>query len=159
MLFVSFFVLSLWKSYENEKAQNSFVRAFVRFNAKHPNNQTTKQFKNHTMAKERLYYSIREVAEMFQINQSNLRYWEKEFKQLKPKRNDKGTRFYTQEDIQVVKQIIFLTIEQKLTLNGAKKRLGEKKDSVAKQQELAERLMKIRSELKGMIAQMRKGEE
>ncbi len=111
------------------------------------------------MAKEKLYYSIREVAEMFQINQSNLRYWEKEFKQLKPKRNDKGTRFYTKEDIQVVKQIIFLTTDQKLTLDGAKKRLGEKKDAVAKKQELAERLMNIRTELKGMIAQMGKQKE
>ena len=59
------------------------------------------------MGKEKLYYSIKEVADMFSINQSNLRFWEKEFKQLKPKRNDKGTRFYTKEDIQVVKQIIF----------------------------------------------------
>ena len=55
------------------------------------------------MAKEKLYYSISEVAEMFSINQSNLRFWEKEFKQLKPRRNDKGTRFYTKEDIQLVK--------------------------------------------------------
>ncbi len=108
------------------------------------------------MAKEKIYYSIREVAEMFQINQSNLRFWEKEFKQLKPRRNDKGTRFYTQDDIRVVKQIIFLTTDQKLTLEGARKKLGEKKDVVEKQQELAERLTEIRTELKGMIALMRK---
>lgn len=110
------------------------------------------------MAKEKLYYSIKEVADMFSINQSNLRFWEKEFKQLKPKRNDKGTRFYTKEDIQVVKQIIFLVNDQKLTLEGVKKRLGDKKDAVAKQQELAERLRSIRDDLKGMIAQMGKVE-
>ena len=98
------------------------------------------------MAKEKLYYSIREVDDMFSINQSNLRFWEKEFKQLKPKRNDKGTRFYTQDDIQVVKQIIYLINEQKLTLEGVKMRLNDKKDTVAKQQELAERLTKIRGE-------------
>lgn len=107
------------------------------------------------MAKEKLYYSIREVADMFSINQSNLRFWEKEFKQLKPKRNDKGTRFYTQDDIQVVKQIIYLINEQKLTLEGVKMRLNDKKDTVAKQQELAERLTKIRGELKGLIAQLK----
>ena len=88
------------------------------------------------MAKEKLYYSISEVAEMFSINQSNLRFWEKEFKQLKPRRNDKGTRFYTKEDIQLVKQIMYLINEQKLTLEGVRKKLSEKKDSIAKQQEL-----------------------
>ena len=106
------------------------------------------------MAKEKLYYSISEMAEMVGINQSNLRFWEKEFKQLKPRRNDKGTRFYTKEDILVVKQIMFLINDQKLTLEGVKKKLGEKKDVVIKQQELAERLRNIRSELKGLIAQM-----
>ncbi len=106
------------------------------------------------MAKEKLYYSISEVAEMFSINQSNLRFWEKEFKQLKPRRNDKGTRFYTKEDIQLVKQIMYLINEQKLTLEGVRKKLSEKKDSIAKQQELTERLRNIRNELKGLIAQM-----
>lgn len=106
------------------------------------------------MAKEKLYYSISEVAEMFSINQSNLRFWEKEFKQLKPRRNDKGTRFYTKEDIQLVKQIMYLINEQKLTLEGVRKKVSEKKDSIAKQQELTERLRNIRNELKGLIAQM-----
>ncbi len=99
---------------------------------------------------EKLYYSISEVASMFDVNQSNLRFWEKEFKQLKPKRNDKGTRFYTPEDIQIIKQIIFLTTEQNLTLTGAKQKLGQKKDSIAKQQELVERLKKIKAELLGI---------
>ncbi len=104
--------------------------------------------------REKLYYSISEVADMFSINQSNLRFWEKEFKQLKPRRNDKGTRFYTKEDIQVVKQIMFLINEQKLTLEGVRKRLNEKKETVAKQQEIMERLKNVRNELKGLIAQM-----
>ena len=79
---------------------------------------------------EKLYYSISEVAAMFKINQSNLRFWENEFKQLKPRRNDKGTRFYTNEDIATIKKIVFLVEEQKLTLEGAKRRLGQKKDAV-----------------------------
>ena len=110
--------------------------------------------KVYDMAQEKLYYSIREVADMFDINQSNLRFWEKEFKQLKPKRNDKGTRFYTKKDIQVVKQILFLINNQKLTLEGVKMRLNDKKDVVEKQQELAERLTNIRNELKGLIKQL-----
>jgi len=99
---------------------------------------------------EKLYYSISEVAEMFKVNQSNLRFWEKEFKELKPRRNEKGTRFYTPEDIQIIKQIIYLVNDQKLTLSGAKRRLGQKKDVIAKQQELVERLKKIRTELLGI---------
>ena len=99
---------------------------------------------------EKLYYSISEVAEMFKVNQSNLRFWEKEFKELKPRRNEKGTRFYTPEDIQIIKQIIYLINDQKLTLSGAKSRLGQKKDVIAKQQELVERLKKIRAELLGI---------
>jgi DNA-binding transcriptional MerR regulator len=99
---------------------------------------------------EKLYYSISEVAELFSVNQSNLRYWEKEFPQLKPKRNAKATRFYTKEDIQIIKNIIFLVEDQKLTLEGAKRKMNEKKDVVAKQQELVERLKNIRTELKGI---------
>ena len=99
---------------------------------------------------EKLYYSISEVAAMFKINQSNLRFWEKEFKQLKPRRNDKGTRFYTNEDIATIKKIVFLVEEQKLTLEGAKRRLGQKKDAVEKQQQLMKRLKSIREELKGI---------
>lgn len=99
---------------------------------------------------EKLFYSIAEVATMFEINQSNLRFWEKEFVQLKPKRNDKGTRFYSPADIQLIKQIIYLVYDQKLTLDGAKQKLSQKKDQVAKQQEIVERLKALREELLGI---------
>ena len=101
---------------------------------------------------EKIYYSISEVAEMLQINQSNLRFWEKEFKQLKPRRNEKGTRFYSKDDLQLIKQIVFLVNDQKLTLEGVRKKLSDKKDVVAKQQEIKERLTTVREELKSMIA-------
>ena len=100
---------------------------------------------------EKLFYSISEVAEMFSVNQSNMRFWEKEFKQLKPKRNDKGTRFYTADDIQVIKQIIYLVSEQKLTLDGARRKLSQKKDAIAKQQEVVERLKALKQELNGIL--------
>ncbi|MEA4975889.1 MAG: MerR family transcriptional regulator [Paludibacter sp.] len=99
---------------------------------------------------EKLFYSIAEVSKLLNINASNLRFWEKEFKQLKPKRNNKGTRFYSEEDIRLVKQIMFLVNEQNLTLEGARQKLSKKKDQVAKQQELIERLTKIKKELKGI---------
>ncbi|MFZ4723846.1 MAG: MerR family transcriptional regulator [Paludibacter sp.] len=99
---------------------------------------------------EKLFYSISEVATLLGVNQSNLRFWESEFKQLKPKRNEKGSRFYSPEDIQIIKQIKFLVNDQKLTLDGAKRKLGQKKDTVAKQQEVVERLKLVRKELNGI---------
>lgn len=99
---------------------------------------------------EKLFYSIAEVSKILNINASNLRFWEKEFKQLKPKRNEKGTRFYSEDDIKLVKQIMFLVNEQNLTLEGARQKLSQKKDHVAKQQELIERLKRIKTELKGI---------
>lgn len=99
---------------------------------------------------DKLYYSISEVSELLGINASNLRFWEKEFKQLKPRRNAKGTRFYTNDDITLIKQIMYLVNDQNLTLEGARQKLNQKKDQVAKQHDLVERLKKIRSELKGM---------
>ncbi|HZK69222.1 MAG TPA: MerR family transcriptional regulator [Paludibacter sp.] len=99
---------------------------------------------------EKLFYSISEVADLLGVNQSNLRFWESEFKQLKPKRNPKGTRFYSPGDIALIKQIMYLVNEQKLTLEGAKRKLSQKKDTIAKQQEVVERLKLVRAELIGI---------
>jgi len=65
----------------------------------------------------------------------------------KTKRNKGNTRFYTKEDIQIIKNIIFLVDEKKLTLEGAKKQLSQKKDVVEKHQEIVERLKKVRKNL------------
>jgi DNA-binding transcriptional MerR regulator len=100
---------------------------------------------------EKRFFSISEVAGLLKISQSKLRFWEKEFRQLKPRRNEGGTRFYTAEDIEVVKQIMFLVERQKLTLDGARQRLSQKKDLVTKQQEMVERLTRVRSELRGLL--------
>ncbi len=107
---------------------------------------------------EKLYYSISEVSELLGVSTSSLRFWEKEFRQLKPHRTPKGTRHYTKEDIETIKQIKFLTTDQKLTLQGAQKRLSQKKDHVTKQHEIAERLRKIRTELKGIIKALNSSE-
>jgi len=103
---------------------------------------------------EKIYYSISEVADMFNISQSNLRFWEKEFPQLKPKRNAKATRFYTKDDIEIIKKIIYLTEEQHLTLEGAKKRLTEKAQQVDKQHKIREKLLAIKAELQGIAAEL-----
>ncbi|OIP84675.1 MAG: transcriptional regulator [Porphyromonadaceae bacterium CG2_30_38_12] len=103
---------------------------------------------------EKVYYSISEVAALLKMNLSNLRFYEKEFKQLKPKRNDKGTRFYSKDDIQLLKQIKYLIDDKKLTLDGVRQQLNEKKDAIQKQQELVERLKLIKTQLLGIVKEL-----
>ena len=72
---------------------------------------------------EKLYYSIGEVADMFRVNVSLLRFWEKEFDILKPKKNKKGNRMFTTKDLDNLKIIYHLVKERGYTLEGAKKKL------------------------------------
>jgi DNA-binding transcriptional MerR regulator len=78
----------------------------------------------------KLYYTIGEVAEMFDVNPSLVRFWEKEFDVLKPKKNKKGNRLFTPEDIDNFKVIYNLVKQQGLTLEGAKKYLKDNRKSV-----------------------------
>ncbi|MCW3082689.1 MAG: putative transcriptional regulator [Bacteroidetes bacterium] len=78
----------------------------------------------------KLYYSIGEVSEMFDVNTSLIRFWEKEFDVLKPKKNKKGNRLFTPEDLDNLKIIHNLVKEQRLTLDGAKKYLKENRKAV-----------------------------
>ena len=96
---------------------------------------------------EKLYYSISEVSDMFGVNQSNLRFWEKEFDIIQPRKNSKGTRFYTKEDIENIKLIYQLVRRQGMTLEGARKKLKDDRDQVKKNTEIVERLLKIKQEI------------
>jgi DNA-binding transcriptional MerR regulator len=109
----------------------------------------------------KLYYSISEVAEMLHVNQSLLRFWEKEFETLiKPHKNVKGTRFYKEEDIETIKLIHYLVRVQGLTLAGAKKKIKENKTSALKNQEIHNRLSSIKDELLSIRKLLsRQGEE
>ena len=78
----------------------------------------------------KLYYTIGEVAEMFQVNTSLIRFWEKEFDVLKQKKNKKGNRLFTIEDIDNLKIIYNLVKEQGLTLEGAKKYLKDNRKTL-----------------------------
>jgi DNA-binding transcriptional MerR regulator len=71
----------------------------------------------------KLYYTIGEVAELFQVNTSLVRFWEKEFDQIRPKKNRKGNRLFTREDIRHFRMIYQLVKEQGYTLDGARKKL------------------------------------
>lgn len=78
----------------------------------------------------KLFYTIGEIAEMFNVNTSLVRFWEKEFDIIKPKKNKKGNRLFTPEDIDNFKVIYNLVKEQGLTLEGAKKYLKENRKAV-----------------------------
>ena len=95
----------------------------------------------------KLYYSISEVARMFDVNESLLRFWEKEFPQLRPKKGGRGIRQYRKEDIETVKLIYHLVKERGMTLEGAKKALRKapSESGVDRDAELMERLQRIRA--------------
>ena len=72
----------------------------------------------------KLYFSISEVAQMFDINESTLRFWEKEFDIINPPKTSKGIRYYRQEDINSVRLVYHLVKERGLTLAGARQKLN-----------------------------------
>lgn len=98
----------------------------------------------------KLYYSISEVAEMFGVNESLLRYWEKEFPQLCPKKAGRGVRQYRKEDVETVKLIYHLVKERGMTLPGARQRLKDNKETTLRNYEIVNRLKSIREELVNM---------
>jgi DNA-binding transcriptional MerR regulator len=93
---------------------------------------------------EKLYYSIGEVAEMFKVNTSLIRFWEKEFDVIKPKKNKKGNRFFTKDDIDNFHLIYHLVKEKGMTLSGAKKKLKENKDDTQNNFEVIKSLTEIK---------------
>ena len=93
----------------------------------------------------KLLYSMGEVSEMFDVNPSLIRYWESQFDVLRPKKNKKGNRLFTPEDVQMLKLIYHLVKEQGMTLEGAKRSLKQNRGSVARDSELLERLQRVRA--------------
>ena len=97
---------------------------------------------------EKLFYSIGEVAEILGENTSAVRFWTNYFERfLKPKRNAKGNRRYTAEEIETLKQIRFLTKEQGLTLEGTQNALSEDRSKVESRVKALETLKEIRAQL------------
>jgi len=95
----------------------------------------------------KLYYSISEVAEMFDVNESLLRFWEKEFPQITPKKNARGTRQYRKEDLETIKLIYHLVKEKGMTLPGARQKLKDNRESTINNFEIVDRLKSIKDEL------------
>jgi len=96
---------------------------------------------------EKRYYGIGEVAEAFGVNTSLIRFWEKEFDALKPKKNAKGNRMFTPVDISNFKLIYNLVKERGFTLDGAKQKLKENPEGIVNNHEIISRLEAVKSEL------------
>jgi DNA-binding transcriptional MerR regulator len=101
----------------------------------------------------KLYYSIGDVAEMFNVSASLIRFWETEFDILKPKRNRKGNRLFTPEDIKNLKVIYHLVKERGFTLEGTKKKLKANQEDTINKAEILDQLKKVRS----FLVEMKEG--
>ena len=97
---------------------------------------------------DKLYYSIGEVAKAFDVNASLIRFWEKEFEIIQPKKNAKGNRLFTKNDIDCFKNIYYLVKIKGYTLEGAKQAIGKKGIITTKEEiDVVKRLENIKDEL------------
>jgi DNA-binding transcriptional MerR regulator len=94
---------------------------------------------------EKLYYTIGEVASMFNVNPSLIRFWEKEFDIIKPKKNKKGNRFFTIQDIDNFRLIYHLVKEKGLTLQGARKKIRDNREDTNNNFEVIKTLTDIKT--------------
>ena len=101
----------------------------------------------HINLPEKHYYKIGEVAKAFNVNTSLIRFWEKEFDIIKPKKNAKGNRLFTPNDISSFKLIYNLVKERGFTLDGAKQKLKKNPEGIINNHEIISRLEAVKSEL------------
>lgn len=101
----------------------------------------------HVDLPDKLYYGIGEVADAFGVNTSLIRFWEKEFEVIKPKKNAKGNRKFTREDIKNLELIFYLVKERGFTLEGAKTHLKEEGHKTLNNFEIIRKLENIKSSL------------
>lgn len=103
---------------------------------------------------EKLFYTIGEVAKMYKVNVSLIRFWEKEFDILKPKKNKKGNRMFTKQDMENLDIIFHLVKERGFTLEGAKKKLKENKKDTIDTITIVKKLKEIREFLTDLREQL-----
>ena len=96
---------------------------------------------------EKRYYRIGEVSKAFGVNASLIRFWEKEFSIIRPKKNAKGDRMFTQEDVKNFQLIFHLVKEKGFTLEGAKNKLKTQPKDTVDNHEIIERLELVKAEL------------
>lgn len=103
----------------------------------------------------KVYYSISEVSRMTQLPVSTLRYWEEQFVQLQPYKNEKGKRFYTERDIELIKQIKFIRDDLHITrIEAIQTELQQGSKKIESRQRAMEFLLKIRQQLVDLRSQI-----
>tara|TARA_B110000211_G_C13760797_1_gene413048 strand:- start:318 stop:647 length:330 start_codon:yes stop_codon:yes gene_type:complete len=100
---------------------------------------------------EKRYYTIGEVAKAFEVNTSLLRFWEKQFKEIQPKKKTSGVRKYTPQDVQNIKLIYHLLKEKGMTIEGAKNHLKDSKSSEENKMDVLKKLDRIKKELENLL--------
>ena len=108
----------------------------------------------HINLPEKRYFKIGEVAKAFDVNASLIRFWENEFDVIKPKKNAKGNRKFTPEDIKNLKFIYHLVKERGFTLEGAKTHLKEEKKKSLNNFEIISKLEDIKNQLSKIKGQL-----
>lgn len=101
----------------------------------------------------KLYYNIGEVADMLNVNESLLRFWEREVDIIAPKKSKGGTRKYTKEDIEKIRVFHHLVKERGMTLQGARNKLKTNKDSIERNFEIIKRLEAVKAEILAIKAE------
>ena len=101
--------------------------------------------------KNKLYFSIGEVSKIFNVNSSLIRFWEKEFKQLSPKKTESGKRKFTQKDIKIIHKIYHLVKEKGFTLAGAKEHIKGNITIHSKSDEIELKLNNIKTTLEQLL--------
>ena len=110
----------------------------------------------------KLYYSISEASALTHIKAHVLRYWETQFKMLRPRKNKAGNRMYKKRDLKLILMIKELLYDQGFTISGAKKKLNDEKDAIRDQMEFtfgdvdrAAVLLEMRRELEGLLKELK----
>lgn len=109
------------------------------------------------MAAKKMFYSMGEVSEMFDVNPSLIRHWESKFDCLRPHKNKKGNRMFSPSDIEKLKQIYHLVKERGMTLEGANRAMKSSRGGLSRDTELLERLQRIRAALEEVREELRDG--
>ena len=105
----------------------------------------------------KIYYTMGEVSEMFDVNPSLIRFWEQKFDILKPDKNKKGNRLFTPKDVENLKLIYHLVKENGMTLAGAAKRLRDNREGVERNLEIIEKLQGMRALLLEVREELKSG--
>lgn len=109
------------------------------------------------MSAKKMFYSMGEVSEMFDVNPSLIRHWESKFDCLRPHKNKKGNRLFSPSDVEKLKQIYHLVKERGMTLEGANKAMKSSRGVLSRDTELLERLQRIRAALVEVREELRDG--